>query len=72
MNSVALMSRSAQGLSLMKAMPTFSPWPTKLKPVTCIMPSNAGCLSSMPRIWVKTSPVRFMLAPGGNCTMASA
>ena len=39
MNSLAVMSRSSHGFSLTKAMPTFSPLPTKLKPATCIMPS---------------------------------
>ena len=39
MNSLAVTLRSFHGLSLMNAMPTFSPWPTKLKPATCIMPS---------------------------------
>ena len=39
MNSLAVMLRSFHGLSLMKIMPTFSPEPMKLKPVTWNMPS---------------------------------
>ena len=66
MNSPAPTSRSAQSLSLMKAMPAFSPEPMKLKPVTCITPSTAGSLRRMSRICAMTSLVRCLVAPGGS------
>jgi hypothetical protein len=72
MNSLAVILRSLHGLSLMKIMPTFSPWPMKLKPDTCIMPSKPSCFSTFARTCSNTSLVRRSVAPGGNCTMAKA
>ncbi len=42
MNSIAVSLRWFQGLSLMKARPTFSPLPVKLDPVTSSAVSTAG------------------------------
>ncbi len=72
MKSVTTTLRSSQGLSLMNAMPTFSPWPRKLKPATCIIPSKPSIWLRVPRIWVNTSLVLLMVLPGGSCTIASA
>ena len=47
MNWSMVTSRWLQSLSRMKAMPTFSPEPTKLKPAICIMPTTAGSLWTM-------------------------
>ena len=72
MNSAAVSSRLAQSLSLMKAMPAFSPEPMKLKPVTCSTPSTAGSLFRISRICVITAEVRCLVAPGGSWITDSA
>ncbi len=72
MNSDAVTSRSSHCLRRMKAMPTFSPWPTKLKPATVKMPSNASSFSIVSRTWSSTALVRVIEAPGGRLIRAMA
>ncbi len=72
MNSIAVMLRWFQGLSLMKARPVFSPLPVKLEPVTSRAVSTAGLLRIASSNCVSTARVRAIVAPGGSWMSASA
>ena len=71
---MAVWERLLQSVSLMKAMPTFSLWPTKLKPCGEKMLSMSlpmALFSSVVRTSSMTWAVRCRVAPEGRVTIAS-
>ena len=56
----------------MKKIPTLSPAPRKLKPVTSNTASTASCLRIFALTFVMNSRVRAMVEPTGICTRPSA
>ncbi len=69
MKVAAVSRRWSHGLRRTKSRPTFSPWPTKLKPAISMTASTSGlwCMSSPTR--VMTFMVRSSVVPGGVCTI---